>query len=141
MKTRFRLFQRASRVFYVEDTETLRQESLKTKDKNVAQRLSQARNAAHEQPALNLQLARTYLAASDPAVAKRTWQNVMETIVSMKKNVTRERWDRATKDHAFDTLRERLLLETRAEHLLAALENGTVATNVFCAACITTPWT
>ena len=131
MKTRFRLFQRASGVFYIEDTETLRQESLKTKDKNVAQRLFQARNAAHEQPALNLQLARTYLAASDPAVAKRTWQKVMDMVVSTKKGVTRERWERAIKDHAFDTLRDQQLLETRAEHLLAALEKGKVATNVF----------
>jgi hypothetical protein len=131
MKTRFRLFQRASGVFYIEDTETLRQESLKTKDKNIAQRLFQARNAAHEQPALNLQLARTYLAASDPAVAKRTWQNVMDTVVSAKQGVTRERWNRAMKDHAFDHLRDRQLLDTRAEHLLAALEKGKVATNVF----------
>jgi len=53
----------ASKVFYIEDTVTLRQESLKTKDKNVAQRLFQARNEARQQPALNLQLARTYLAA------------------------------------------------------------------------------
>lgn len=131
MKTRFRLFQRASGVFYIEDTKTLRQESLKTKDKNVAQRLFQARNAAHEQPALNLQLARTYLAASDPAVARRTWQNVMDAVVETKKGVTRDRWHRAVKDHAFDDLRERQLLETRAEHLLNALKSGTVATNVF----------
>ena len=131
MKTRFRLFQRASGIFYIEDTETLRQESLKTKDKHVAQRLCQARNAAHEQPALNLQLARTYLAASDPAVAKRTWQNVMDAVVETKRGVTRDRWHRAVKDHAFDDLRERQLLETRAEHLLNALKTGTVATNVF----------
>ena len=62
MKTRFRLFRRASGVFYLEDSATLRQESLRTKDKTAAQRLFQAKNAAHEQPALNLQLARTYLA-------------------------------------------------------------------------------
>ena len=70
MKTRFRLFRRARGVFYIEDSATLRQESLKTKDKTAAQRLFQAKNASHEQPALNLQLARTYLAAGDP---KRQW--------------------------------------------------------------------
>jgi len=48
MKTCFRLFQRAGGMFYLEDIESLRQESLKTKDKHVAQRLFQARNAAHE---------------------------------------------------------------------------------------------
>ena len=131
MKTRFRLFQRASGVYYLEDTETLRQESLKTKDKHVAQRLFQAKNGAHEQPALNLQLARTYLAASDPEVAKRTWQTVMDAVMSTKSGTTLERWDRAVKDHAFDSIRDRRILETQAEHLLAALNSGTVATNVF----------
>ena len=110
MKTRFRLFQRASGVFYVEDTNTLRQESLRTKDRTVAQRLFQARNAAHEQPALNLQLARTYLAASDPEVARRTWQAVMDAIVNTKTGSTWERWDRAVKDHAFDSIRHRRLI-------------------------------
>ena len=60
MKQRFRLFKRASGVFYIEDTTTARQESLQTKDKTTARRLAQAKNEAHEQPALNLQLARTY---------------------------------------------------------------------------------
>jgi integrase len=131
MQTRFRLFRRASGVFYVEDAITLRQESLKTKDKTAAQRLFQAKNAAHEQPALNLQLARTYLAASDPEVAKRTWQTAMDAVVTTKSGATRERWERAVKDHAFDDIRDVRILETRAEHLLAVLDDGTVATNVF----------
>ena len=131
MKTRFRLFQRASGVFYVEDTNTLRQESLQAKDRTVAQRLFQARNAAHEQPAINLQLARTYLAASDPEVARRTWQAAMDAIVNTKTGSTWERWVRAVKDHAFDNIRHRRILETQAEHLLAALKHGSVATNVF----------
>ena len=37
MKLRFRLFCRASGMYYVEDTETRQQESLKIKDKNAAQ--------------------------------------------------------------------------------------------------------
>ena len=131
MRTRFRWFQRASGVFYIEDTVTLRQESLRTKDKTAALRVCQAKNAAHEQPALNLQLARTYLAASDPAVVQRTWQTAFDTIVNTKHGVTQERWLRAIKDHALDGLRELRILDTRGEHLLAALERGTVATNVF----------
>jgi integrase len=131
MQTRFRLFRRASGVFYVEDTTTLRQESLKTKDKTTAQRLFQAKNAADEQPALNLQLARTYLAASDPEVAKRTWRVAMDAVVTTKSGATRDRWERAVKDHAFDRIRDVRILETRAEHLLAVLDDGTVATNVF----------
>ncbi len=131
MKTRFRLFRRASGVFYIEDSTTLRQESLKTKDRIVAQRLCHAKNSAHEQPALNLQLARTYLAASDPEVAKRTWQTAMEAVVATKSGVTRERWERAIKDHAFDAIRNLRILETQAERLLHVLQVGTVATNVF----------
>ena len=131
METRFRLCQRASGVFYLEDTLTLRQASLKTKDKTAAQRLFQAQNGAHEQPALNLQLARTYLAASDPEVVKRTWQTAMDAITHSKNGVTRERWLRAVKDHAFDSLRGLVILETTGEQLFAVLEQGTVATNVF----------
>lgn len=131
MKPRYRLFQRASKVFYIEDTVTLRQESLKTKDKNMAQRLFQARNEAHQQPALNLQLARTYLAASDPEVVNRKWRNAMAAIVQTKTGETKERWFRAIKDHAFDLIREQRILDTHSEHLLAVLERGTVTTNVF----------
>ncbi len=38
---------------------------------------------------------------------------------------------RATKDNAFDEIRDRKILETKAEHLLTVLANGTVSTNVF----------
>jgi integrase len=76
-------------------------------------------------------LARTYLAASDPAVAKRTWRSAMDAIVETKTGVTRDRWLRAVKDHAFDLIRDLRILQTRAEHLFAVLSAGTVATNVF----------
>ena len=69
MKAKYRLFERASGVFYIEDTETKRQESLKTKDKEVAHRLWHAKNEANEQPAINLQIARVYLAATDAAAS------------------------------------------------------------------------
>jgi integrase len=131
MKTRFRVFQRGSGVFYIEDTLTLRQESLRTRSKVAAQRLLHARNQAHEQPALNLQLARTYMAASDPQAVKRTWQFVMDAISTTKTGPTLYRWRTAIKDHAFDSIRDLRILETHAENFLEVLENGTVATNVF----------
>lgn len=53
MKAKFRLFQRASGVFYIEDTDTKWRGSLKTKDADVSQRLLIARNEAHVQPAIN----------------------------------------------------------------------------------------
>jgi hypothetical protein len=120
MKTRFRMFRRGN-YFWSHDGETGKQETLRTKDKATALRLLHSKNEAYQQPVLNLQIARTHLTASDPEIAKRTWQTVMNEIVLTKKNATRVRWDRAIKDKAFDLLRARPLLETRAEHFLEAL--------------------
>ena len=124
------MFQRGP-VFYAEDTTTGTQESLKTKDRSEARRLLAAKNEAHVQPALNLQIARAYLSATDPQMRTRTWQQVMETMALAKTGDTLVRWSRAIKDAAFDGLRNLPLLETRAEHLLHAINEGTVSTNVF----------
>ncbi len=78
MKMKYRLFKRNSGIFFIQDNATGRQESLKTRDKETARRLFNARNEAHQQPAINLQIARAYLMASDPAFMQRTWQNVMD---------------------------------------------------------------
>jgi integrase len=121
---------RRGNYFWSHDGETGKQETLRTKDKATALRLLHSKNEAYHQPILNLQIARTYLTASDPEIGKRTWQTVMNEIVLTKKNATRVRWDRAIKDKAFDLLRDRPLLETRAEHFLEALRQGTVSTNV-----------
>ena len=74
MKLRYRLFQRSSGIFFIEDRISKKQESLKTRDKTAALRIFNARNESHQQPAINLQIARAYLMASDPLVAQRTWQ-------------------------------------------------------------------
>ncbi len=73
MKTRFILFRRAG-VYYSEDTTTRKQISLRTKDEAEALTLLHSKNEAHRQPVLNLHIARTYLTATDPETAKRTWQ-------------------------------------------------------------------
>lgn len=114
MKFRYRLFQRRRGIFFLEDRITHKQESLKTRDKIAAQRIFNARNEAHQQPAINLQIARAYLMASDPLVAKRTWQHVMEAIIKTKHGSTRERWQRAIKDHALEAIRSLALFETHA---------------------------
>ncbi len=77
MKRRFILFLRGS-TFYVEDTVSKKQTSLSTKDRATAERLIHAKNEAEQQPAVNLQIARAYLAASDPQIATRSWQFVMD---------------------------------------------------------------
>src|SRR5262245_8047132 len=124
MKERYRLFLRRKSVYYAFDTTTKRFESLKTRDKAEAGRLLLALNEAGKQPAMNLGLARVYLRHSDPMVAQRTWQHVLDEIIKIKSGPTQYRWQTAAKDTAFDLIRNRLLIETQAEHLLAVLKKG-----------------
>lgn len=130
MKKRFLLFQRSG-VFYCEDTSTGKQTSLRTRDKTDAARLLHVKNEATHQPAMNLQIAQVYLQHGDPAMATRTWQEVMALIVTTKHGNTQTRWQVAIKDKALDGLRDRKLIQTQPEHFLAALQSGTVATNVY----------
>jgi hypothetical protein len=101
MKTRFILFRRAG-VYYCEDTTTGKQSSLRTKNEAEAHTILSARNESFRQPGLNLQIARAYLAASDPVFAQRTWQTVMEQFQTNGKDATRIRYVRAMKSKAFD---------------------------------------
>jgi integrase len=118
-------------IYYVHDHLTGKQQSLGTRSRTDALRLFAAKNEAHQQPVLNLQLARVYLTATDPSLAVRTWNDVVGEIIKTKRGSTQIRWEVARKDHAFDLIRSLTLLETRAEHFLRVLEKGTVATNVF----------
>ena len=130
MKTQFKLFQRSG-VYYCEDTTSGKQSSLRTKDKADALRLLHAKNGAAHQPAMNLQIAQVYLHHSDPALTARTWQQVMETMISFRAGSNLLRWQGAVKDKALEPLRQRKLIETTAEHFLAVLKAGTVSTNVY----------
>ncbi len=130
MNQRFILFRRNS-VFYSEDTTTGKQISLRTKDPAEAKTLLHAKNESVRQPVLNLQIARTYLAASDATVATRTWQVPMDEMTKTKTGTTRIRQERAMKDEAFDLIRNLPILETNAQHFLRVLDAGSVATNVF----------
>ena len=86
MKRRFFIFLRGT-AFYIEDTLTRKQTSLFTKDRATAERLLHAKNEAEQQPAVNLQIARAYLAASDPQIATRDWQFVMDEIGKTQKRL------------------------------------------------------
>lgn len=130
MNQRYILFRRAG-VYYCEDTQTRKQTSLRTKDKAEAQTLLHARNEAFRQPVLNMQLARTYLAASDPHAAGRTWQQVLEEIIRTKSGENRVRWQTMARSKQLDSIRSLTLIATRAEHFLQVLQNGTVSTNVY----------
>lgn len=130
MKNRFILFQRSG-VYYAEDTTTGKQSSLRTKDKADALRLLHVKNEATHQPAMNMQIAQVYLQHGDPALAARTWQQVMEQLADNKSGSTLRRWQTAMRDRAFDSIRNRKLIETTAEHFLAVLKAGTISSNMF----------
>src|SRR5262245_28959118 len=130
MRRQFRMFLRGS-VFWCQNNDTGKQESLGTKDRLTAERLLNAKNEAHEQPIINVQIARAYLLVGDAQVATRTWQDVMNELVKLKTGETQRRWIVATKDKALAGIRNLPLLETRAEHFLRALEKGKVSTNIY----------
>lgn len=130
MKQRFWLFKRGP-VFYIEDSESGKKESLQTTDRKEAERLRLARNEAAESPLLGLNLAKAYLSASDPMLGKRTWRFVMEEFCRHGKEVSRERRRRAITSLVFDPLRDRRIIETRADDLRAILSDGKSSTNHF----------
>src|ERR1019366_1321265 len=118
-------------IFYCEDTSTGKQTSLRTREREDAVRLLHVKNEAVHQPAMNLQIAQVYLQHGDPALAARTWDDVLTQIVAAKSGNTQLRWKSVNKDKALDDLRPRRLIETTAEHFMAALKGGTVSTNIY----------
>jgi hypothetical protein len=130
MKLRFTLFRRGG-VFYCQDTSTKRQTSLRTRDAGEAQTLLNAKNEAHRQPILNLHIARTYISATDPEIAKRTWQAVMDEMAKTKAGPTLHRHENAMRDKAFDLIRNQPILETQPIHFMRVLEHGCVSTNIY----------
>ena len=132
MRQRFRLYRRKKGGrYYIHDDATGKQDSLHTTDRATALRLVHSRNEAAQQPAVNLQIARAYLAASDPQISTRTWQYVMDEMVKLKRGETQRRWLVAVKDKEMDIIRNLPVLETRSEHFLRVLESGKVSTNVY----------
>lgn len=73
MKQKFRLYRRKKGGWYYLHNElTGKQESLRTSDRMTATRLLHAKNEAAKQPAINLQIAKAYLAATDESFVTRT---------------------------------------------------------------------
>ena len=148
MKRRFILYRRRrGGMFYVEDTVARKQESLGTRERGEALAMVNARNEAVRQPHLNLQIAKAYLAGTDSAASTRTWQHAVDALIETKHGPTKDRWQRAARESALDLIRNRVIIETQAEPLLAALKAGTVSTNVhlrklhnFCLSMNWLPW-
>ena len=131
MKNRFILYRRKlGGTFYVEDTQTKKQESLGTKDRAEATALLNAHNEAARQPQLNLQIAKAYLAGTDSGVSTRTWQDAFNAIIENKNGSPKERWQRGSRQKAFELIHRLVIVETQAEHLLTCMKDGTVSTNI-----------
>ena len=131
MKPRYRIYRRQGGVFYLFDRHTGKRESLETADEAAAQRLLHAKNEAQQQPLINRQIARAYLAVGDPQITRRTWRDVLVEIIKLKHDATQDRWITASEDHAFELIRDLPIFETLPDHFLRVLERGRVATNVF----------
>jgi integrase len=148
MKRRYILYRRKrGGMFYIEDTETRKQESTGTRNRAEATSLLNARNESIRQPHLNLQIAKAYLAGTDSGVATRTWQDALNAIIDTKSGSTQYRWQTAARDKALDLIRNLVILETQGDQLLASLKAGTVSTNVhlrklhnFCLSMNWLPW-
>jgi integrase len=131
---RYRLFLKgAYGTYYIEDTVTHRQMSLKTTDKAEATRLWQAKNDAAESPDRSFRVGVAYLGAADPEAEKRTWKDVIGTYAAthLDGSSTRVRIERAGKDKAIAPLLKLPLLRTRAEDIFSALTSGAVSTNTY----------
>ena len=123
MKTKLTLFRRNG-IYYSQDAATGQQKSLGTRDEPTARKLVAATNEAHRSPLLNLQLARAYLSASDPAALERTWQTVMDQMQSRGRDSSRERYASVFRTPAFDPIRHRSLLETTTADFLQILKDA-----------------
>ncbi len=133
MKARYRLIRRGVRggAFYCVDTGTGKRTSLGTSDEDSARQIIEAKNNAERQPAINLQIARAYIAGSDHGINTRTWRHAVEALIKTKHDANRERWLRVMKDKALAPLLPQVIIETQGDHLLKVLGAGTVSTNVY----------
>lgn len=104
MKDRYRLFKRRGRIFYCFDNLTNRYASLETKDREAARRIVEAKNQALRAPALSRQIGKAYLAAGDPKIITRTWQQALDVLIETKEGPTRKRWERAAGQKALDPI-------------------------------------
>src|SRR5438034_9635702 len=122
---KYRLYRRHNGVFYWQENDSKRQGTLRTTVKHEAERLLKAMNESHREPTLNLNLARAYLAAHDPKMAKRTWQAVMDEMATHGIPSTQARCARGFRSKAYNPIRDKSIVQTTGEDLLAVIHaNG-----------------
>lgn len=125
MQLKYRLYRRHNGVFYWQENDSSKQGTLRTTDRREAERLLNAMNESHREPTLNLNLARAYLATHDPKMAQRTWQAVMDEMATHGIPTTQERCARGFRSKSYDPIRNKPLVQTIGEDLLAIVHaNG-----------------
>jgi integrase len=119
------MYRRHNGVFYWQENGSKKQGTLRTTERREAERLLHAMNESHREPRLNLNLARAYLAAHDPRIAQRTWQAVMDQMATHGIPSTQARCARGFRSKAYDPIRNKPLVQTTGEDLLAVIHaNG-----------------
>jgi hypothetical protein len=111
-------------VFYLEDSETRKKESLKTGSRDEAERIRRALNEALETPLFGVTLAKAYLSASDPQLPKRTWSDVRDEFCKHGKPQTKARAKRAVTSSAFNQIRGKKIIETNSEDFRRIFATG-----------------
>src|SRR5438046_3044891 len=125
VQLKYRLYRRRNGVFYSQENDSQKQGTLRTSDKREAERLLNAMNESHREPTLNLNIARAYLVAHDPKMATRTWQAVMDEMATHGIRSTQVRCARGFRSKAYDPIRNKSLVQTTGEDLLAVIHaNG-----------------
>src|SRR5260370_9814387 len=82
-------------------------------------------NESHRERTLNLNHARAYPGAHDPKMANRTWQAVMDEMATHGIATTQEGCARGFRSKAYDSIRNKPLVQTTGEDLLAIVHaNG-----------------
>jgi len=121
VQLKYRIYRRHNGVFYWQENNSKKQGTLRTTDRREAERLLNAMNESHRQPTINLNLARAYLAAHDPKMAGRTWQAVMDEMSTHGIPSTQLRCARGFRSKAYDPIRNKPLVQTTGEDLLAVI--------------------
>jgi len=121
VQQKYRLYRRRNGNFYWQENDSSKQGSLQTSNRREAERLLNAMNESQRQPILNLSLARTYLAAHDPKMITRAWQEVMDEMATHGIPTTQERCSRAFCSKAYDSIRHKPLVQTTGADLLAIM--------------------
>ncbi len=122
MNAAFRLFKHG-KYFYSENRTTGKQESLRTSNRDEANRLLSAKNEAANKNILALAVGQIYLNATDPALMTRTWADAIKIMVQRGGKTTQDRTRRAFQSRPFDIIRHKVIHETHSTDFLNVLED------------------